>query len=344
MAKTVYLHIGSGKAGSSALQYFFDQNTEVFARKGYAYPPPLISEEMKRLTARNQYHIGNGWGLIRPNPQFSEDELEEFRQGIDCNQSLVFSSEHLVHSSQRNLEDIRKDFEGYCFKIIYYIRRIDSAFQSALNNQIQLGNISFSPDRFDEVADRLLRAFPTFGHLNRFREVFGRESIVIRPYEKGQFSGGTIFSDFLSILGLDIEDGFVVPEQRINPSLPKEYLEIRRVLADPALIDNKPAQQAFSAALFELAHEGGPSKGKAAADLISPAQKLRLIERYHPFYEHVAREYLGRSDGRLFYDPLPDPAVSWEYDGTMSLEKVVLLFGKLFAKQLARTDPQGSGK
>lgn len=343
MTKTVFLHIGSGKAGSSVLQKFFDLNSGVFETKGFSYPPALISEEMKRQMSGNQCYFGNGWGLINPNPRFSDVETANFKKDIDRTKSLVFSSEQLLHASADNLEEIRREFDGLDFRVVYYIRRIDSAFQSALNNQIKLGNISFSPDRFDEVADRLLRAFPTFGHLNRFREVFGRESIVIRPYEKGQFAGGTIFSDFLSILGLDIEDGFVVPGQRINPSLPKEYLEIRRVLADPALIGNKPAQQAFSAALFEMAYGDGPSKAEGTADLISPVQKLELVERYRPFYEHVAREYLGRSDGRLFYDPLPDPSVSWEFDGTMSLENVVRLFGKLFAEHFTRTDPQGSG-
>ena len=57
--------------------------------------------------------------------------------------------------------------------------------------------------------------------------------------------------------------------------------------------------------------------------LLSPQQRREIIAKYEESNTKVAREYLGREDGRLFYAPLPDPDEPWEpYEG-LTVEKVV---------------------
>ena len=116
MPPRVFIHIGSGKAGSSALQHFFECNAKAFEAKGYAYPPAMISAEMKKEMARNRYHVGNGWALVSPNPKYTTDEINQFIESIDKNKNLVFSSEHLLHVSEENLERIRGQFDGFSFR------------------------------------------------------------------------------------------------------------------------------------------------------------------------------------------------------------------------------------
>jgi hypothetical protein len=45
---------------------------------------------------------------------------------------------------------------------------------------------------------------------------------------------------------------------------------------------------------------------------LSPAERLRLIRRHEKGNCWIAQELLGRADGRLFYDPVPEPSEAWE--------------------------------
>jgi hypothetical protein len=53
--------------------------------------------------------------------------------------------------------------------------------------------------------------------------------------------------------------------------------------------------------------------------LLSPAERADLVVRYSETNAEIAREYMGRDDGVLFRDPLPDPGQPWDqYDGSSS--------------------------
>jgi hypothetical protein len=56
-------------------------------------------------------------------------------------------------------------------------------------------------------------------------------------------------------------------------------------------------------------------QGRKDYPVFSPQQRLELIEQYAEENAAIAREYLGREDRKLFYDPLPDPDEEWQpYD------------------------------
>jgi hypothetical protein len=60
--------------------------------------------------------------------------------------------------------------------------------------------------------------------------------------------------------------------------------------------------------------------------LLSPQQRRDIISPFEESNAKVAREYLGRSDGRLFYAPLPDLQEPWKpYEG-LTMEKIVPIF------------------
>ncbi len=55
---------------------------------------------------------------------------------------------------------------------------------------------------------------------------------------------------------------------------------------------------------------------------IEPELLLSLVEQNQDDYEYIAREYLGREDGRLFYDPLPDTTALWKRSSNQALLKL----------------------
>jgi len=114
--------------------------------------------------------------------------------------------------------------------------------------------------------------------------------------------------------------------------MPGDYLEIRRMLTDSTLIGDRKLQQLFSECLFELAHRQDSAEDRTRRNLVSNKDKLCLIDAYGSFYEHLAVEYLGRPDGVLFYDPLPQDTVGEGDAASVPVEKVVPFFAALFAR------------
>ena len=51
--KTLYLHIGTHKTGSTAIQHFFKVNKEVLKTMGYTYPLFPRFQYSHKLTERN---------------------------------------------------------------------------------------------------------------------------------------------------------------------------------------------------------------------------------------------------------------------------------------------------
>lgn len=65
-------------------------------------------------------------------------------------------------------------------------------------------------------------------------------------------------------------------------------------------------------------------------NLLSPERRLSIIEQFSDFNSMIAREYLGRPDGTLFYDPLPDPEAPFIEYTEIPSETIILFFTNLF--------------
>lgn len=145
--------------------------------------------------------------------------------------------------------------------------------------------------------------------VEQWANVFGREHILVRPYEQQQYAGGTIFSDFLHLLGLETEEAFAMPAKKINPGYRIDALEAKRLLNGlPSL-----ARRLWEVdKILQNYSERLGSEGDWPYSLLSPAQRIHLCQSHEWINATIARNYLGRGNGRLFYDPLPDPDEPWE--------------------------------
>jgi hypothetical protein len=109
--------------------------------------------------------------------------------------------------------------------IICYLRRQDNVLQSLYNQSVKGGG--YYKDIGDFVFPHPLDYFELLG---RWAAVFGKENIVVRPYEKQQFKDNDLISDFLSIVGLELTVDFARLAKNANPRLPLEALEYMRLL------------------------------------------------------------------------------------------------------------------
>ena len=247
--------------------------------------------------------------------------------------NVIISSEEcepLKPDEITQLKDLIPD--RYSIKIIYYVRRQDSRIESRYNQVMKIPHNSFHKTFYDFFRTDSFPVLDYYSFLIPWRESFGRENIIVRCYEKEQLADG-IFADFLQTTGLNLDSAYNIPGEMINKSLNWDMIEYIRLCKARTTHDidfNRYLVNKMK--MVNLNYDDG----KERRSLLSPDQKSHIIEYYSESNAKLAREYLGREDGRLFYAPLPDLSEPWEpYEG-LTVEKIV----PILTQMMYDIDPQ----
>ncbi|MDO4322963.1 MAG: hypothetical protein Q4C61_10595 [Lachnospiraceae bacterium] len=337
---TLYLHIGIPKTGTTALQNFMAQNQEALQQHGICYPDfgyryprigvyrnghfliaPYVTEDQKKLNDR-------------PGSEYEEglDKTAELAKEYD---KIILTDEALWKGSQNRpgfwpqlKEDLAK--RGLDLRIIVYFRRQDLWIQSFWAQKIKTGSgLTFH----EYIASMKENPYPMdyYEYMNMLSGIFGKEALIIRIYEKGQYRGKekTLVSDFLDIFGLSLDDGFTVEEKIYNTTLTGNPLEMRR------LINTLPGSRDQRQILTHHVPKPPRPDTENSTESFSwfrPQEQRAYLEQFAESNSKVAREYLGRDDGILFYDEieeLPQPVI----DDSALLRDTICLYGKVILEQ-----------
>lgn len=300
---TVYLHIGTPKTGTTALQSFLWNNREALERRGICFPD-LGFRYRGVNRARNghflvttSYHDENGNRIL-------EKELADYREGLrqigklaKAWDVILLTDEAIYNASRRSrpqlYDSLKKDLGemGIALKIIVYLRRQDLFTQSHWAQKVKIG----SSQSFREYLDSsFLEEYPLdyYEYANRLSACLGRDALIIRPYEPAQFAGeeGIIQSDFLSIFGLMLSDGFSLDKKERNSRLDEDYLEIQQV------VNRFPEMKCT----FR-----NPKIHSVIRDpYFSRDEQEAFLDSFSESNQALAREYLGREDGVLFQEEI----------------------------------------
>ncbi|WP_295399093.1 hypothetical protein [uncultured Thiocystis sp.] len=324
MAK-VFLHIGINKAGSSAVQYFFNHNREKAKQFRLLYPITAC--------ANSAHHSLMYFLCSKPGTQTKKNDYLEksrkFRESLDLEielaspTAILLSSEYLVNPN--NIAPVKDFFDQDEVRILVYLRRHDTWWESLYN---QTAKTVMSPrwgSGFDAFVRFRKNELPGYGNFRRLLErwsaVFGQRNLIVRPYEWHQ-NKPDIVVDLLHAIGADMGvDTVKIPlisairSVRRNESLPRHALRLIEIFQKAKI------PQDIRARLIHHARSLPVTEPRQS--ILSPARRLQLIEENAADYEYIAREYLGRDDGRLFYDPLPDPNEPWEAPQRLAPQQIV---------------------
>lgn len=303
------------KTGSSAIQAFLVRNEAVLRELGYLYP------ETGRVANAHFgisgcLHIGVNppiQGRVLSSQQIKNCLLAEIDES-GCDQIIV-SSEYFVLC--QNPEIIKRFFNDWKISVIVYLRRHDEWVESLYSQGMQSSPVSpvwgDSIEAFVAyISKKQHQEFNYWELLQPWAKIFGRADIVVRPYEKEQFRGGNICSDFLSTINITDIASFQISSQTTNASPDNDTLFILDRIARMD-IPEQSRKQLFSWFLsHRLKHQSSLSGSIARQHLLSPDQRAKLIRHYEPCYRKVAETFLERSDGRLFFSHLPDPNEPWQ--------------------------------
>ncbi len=216
--KKLYLHIGTGKTGSSALQSWLSLNAKALRRQGIDYAD--LAPEAKHGAISS----GNGYQLLHALRE-SIEEAERLINTVyfysESNHTAIISSEILQGINPvfiQQISDIceKNDIE---VTIIAYARSIYEKAYSAYLQEVKR-NALVDPFSEESVGTNFIR---NVNNLKRYSKVFGDRFRVLN-YDAVKHD---IYSSFAAIVGVDTRD-LQTPQRRVNRSLTLEEAEVFR--------------------------------------------------------------------------------------------------------------------
>lgn len=311
MSVRLILHIGTNKTGTTAIQACLSSHRELLVENGVLYPIVGLRHEA-------HYDLSSAMGFGPKHLHLNDKErlkaLKRYR--AELHDEVVASGCHTVVLSseywmlKRPVRRVREFLDSYDVKVIVYFRRHDFWLESVYSQSLRTPSVVHPPWgrgfeswlHYREARGAFHGVYRTI--LDHWSSVFGEESIIARPYE-GEQNRPSIFHDFLWSASLeDIARDLDCGMGRRNERLSREAMafldEVQRLDFD----EEKRKR------LIQYACSLG--SGSARLGVSSPKLRRRLIEQNKSDYEYIARRFLGREDGRLFYERLPDPEDDWQ--------------------------------
>ncbi len=227
---TLFLHMGAGKTGTSALQVAFAQNTKELERVGILYPSDASVDdaELGKITS------GNGLTLARyANPDSSVlNQIQliggqrAFDRALKTQSNLLYSSEFFQNFKTEPLKALveRAAKADYKTKIIFYIRSIAGHAASVYSQTIKRQKSEMSFIEFLEK--RYKNHFLQF--IQRANEVVDRKNLLIYNFDAARTN---IFAHFLQeALSIEISKHNFIYPKNVNRSLSAFEMEFMRYL------------------------------------------------------------------------------------------------------------------
>ncbi len=319
MKRILFIHIGFGKTGTSALQKFFILNEDKLLSIGIYYPVTGRHTLDAHHYMATAVRPGGGTGFDTDTSwerylEHLADELEHRSESKILISSEIFSGK-VIFGKLQLLTQIFSEI-----RVISYLRRQDDLTMSTYNQWVKseslgckINELKILPYYYDKSLDSWHKTF----------SILGSDMVnIVRPYEKGQLYKDDVLADFMHhVFDTEINHEYRIPNKDAeNLKLSLNTLEYKRILnqfcpVDIAIDMLKP---------LELYNKRETQNNIFATSnsLLSPQQRRELLAHYAERNEIVATKYLGRKDGNLFYDTeLPDE-LNWS-PHTLSLEDAI---------------------
>lgn len=287
--RTLYLHIGIGKTGTTSLQHFLADNRDSLKKAGFLYP--LAG------TVNNAHHelccLDNKVDWHRLEKTYI-DLLSEISK---TKEAVIISSEYFSYANPHIIKFLKHIFEGFSLRVIFYARP-------------QLGLIESSYLQWHKVRNEKLYGEPIFTFYEKCLLAFDF-NVVIRPWEKefGQKSiqtslyhqdsiGLDICNHFLSLIGITdpkILNRFTFPTENANQSLHPFFLETLMSVDKMGIF---PDREAFVEDLVRASQKIQHIK----YSFFTSEQKNQIRESYKKSNGIFADKYLNSQEKELLLE------------------------------------------
>jgi hypothetical protein len=226
--RTVFLHIGTMKTGTTSLQEFLFNNEEFLRRNGFIYPQAGHLPPNPTIPIEHMGHHRLSLSIQRRRGMIDEgcwgDLLQELARS-DADAAII-SSETFESCNENQVSKIYDYLNGYDVKIVICLRNQFDYLVSCYKQFVRRHT-----DRDEEgrrARPRLYHSFRSYlprgvqqanyaVTLGRWAAHFGKDNIRVIAYDRFK-RGNSLYDEFLRVVGV-AEEGFTPNyPQVLNPS------------------------------------------------------------------------------------------------------------------------------
>ncbi|WP_323845122.1 hypothetical protein [Microbulbifer magnicolonia] len=291
--RTLYLHIGFHKTGSSSLQLALNRHRDYLLEKGFEF-----------VSLGKKGNSSGGIKVCRESGRLVFRISRRFERLLAASRGerVIVSAEHLsfLHSAA-DIEQLR----GLCGKyfddtiVIAYLRRQDRQAMSFKQQAARACERDWSSSSklmghgegaFPDLSEDVRAYYDYFAKLQLWERSFGRQALRVREFEGGSLCGGDIVTDFAGLLGAGVE----VPPCRVNEGICRKHFLLTHKLIELGVARReieklRPLMAADTTSLT-------PSRASA----------LAFFREFEISNRHLNDHYLRQDSGLAFSDDFSD--------------------------------------
>ncbi|EOD7267543.1 hypothetical protein ACJ5EZ_001190 [Campylobacter coli] len=236
---TAYVHIGTEKTGTTSIQEFLYINKSIIQKQNYFFVQSIgiknhwdLAFLGYSLNKKDSYILNNSLWNFQAIKQHKKNIFSKIKDEVKFNHKIIFSSELLQSRLTRKREIVKlytffKKIGFTNIKVICYIRDANEMLRSLLSEAIKWEEIdSFElKEEKEEYKLGYKKNLFHFHHICNHKqtlqwwgEVFGKENLIVRLFDKNEFYQGDLLKDFIHSIGLEWDDEFIIPPKQ-NESL-----------------------------------------------------------------------------------------------------------------------------
>ncbi len=332
--KTLYIHIGCPKTGTTSLQYFCNENKELLAKNDIYFPvfeqkyPDINPFRNGHFLIATQ-HDKNGMPNLLEEKRLFRFNMDHIIYMFSKYDNILLSDEgiwYAAHFKKRDLwETLRKESlrSAFKIKIIVYLRRQDSLLNAMWNQKIKKSKKRFRSMTWEEF----IHATPSAVYLNyeeglnEIAAELGSENIIVRRYGKKYFKNGSTYDDFLDTLGLSLTDEYTISTFERNTRLSGNANEMQRILNSVP----DASQKDFTFFYHMLSKVATEDPDKEKLRMFQPAEAQAFMEKYRAGNRKIMEKYFNRSED-LFKTNFQN-IKKWEWNNRQMSEDIIRLLG-----------------
>jgi hypothetical protein len=292
--KTLYIHIGPHKTGTTSLQHVLYEEREHLLAVGVLFPQEGLG------SWRSQHRLAFSLkGIADHKTGDIPDREEEFGSVLreiaaSPADKIIISAEGFFAIRSEAIHYLRDIFVNFDVRIVFYARRQDETFLSTYTQQAKNPRSALVKPIYAylDAPESLSPDLDIYGCASKWAAVFGKERLVPRLYAEAS----DIPSDFMNCVGEGrlAELVHTAKPRRLNVSQTLEALEYLRAFKEmePDTSRHAAAQQAL---FRHFAATGCP-----ASSLLSTQDKRNVLNHYRTRNEHFFAEYFETDN---LFDP-----------------------------------------
>tara|TARA_R110000822_G_scaffold159476_34_gene299752 strand:- start:33723 stop:34775 length:1053 start_codon:yes stop_codon:yes gene_type:complete len=283
--KSIILHIGPDKTGSTAIQRTLAGNAELLESCGVLYSSGSGHNDKELAMTFSKVirsHISRNSGR---KPKRDHGYLENLQQRVKSSSAdhLILSHEGLIHLTVEELWALQEFLKGLSERVavVLYARDPFSYALSAVSQRVLTGRRAWGYS---------LPIVEYKDHIERWSGVFGREALEVRLFSREVFPDGDVVLDFISMQALkgalnSLDASRLKSQFDVNPGFSGLAIRVGDRIIE-ILGNETPIGRNFKNLFFDALYQ--LNSGKAE---LTPTQKklIRGFSRRHT--EYLAREF-----------------------------------------------------